>query len=87
LPDTSYYTNSCEYFFFLTGKQCRHLILDESAYEPGGEVYQAVREGSLIAFTPGFGTTPPGIQNYLHDLELIDVECFYEFYRISEAGN
>lgn len=87
LPDACFYTNNCEYFFFLTGQRCRHLILETEAYQPGGEVYQAVREGDIIAFTPGFGTEPPGIWSYLNNLEHIDSGCYLEFYRYSENGD
>ncbi len=85
LPQVSFLTNNCEYFYFMTGKTCRHLSLDEAAYQPGGEVYQAVQEGNIIAFTPGFGTEPPGIETFLSTLDDLGYSCYLEFYQLQNS--
>ena len=86
LPEVSFYTNSCEYFFFLTGVRCRHLPLDREAYLPGGEVYQAVENGDIIAYNREFGTTPPGIHKLINNLDLLESACHLEFFWLSESN-
>ncbi|MDY6872428.1 MAG: hypothetical protein SVR81_00460 [Chloroflexota bacterium] len=84
LPDTHFLTNNCEYFFFMTGKLCQHLSLDANAYLEDGVVTQALREGGIIAYTWGFGSNPPGISDYLTELNPLGEACFLNFY--SEPG-
>lgn len=83
-PGVSYYTNSCEYFYYLTGVRCRHLPLDKQAYIPEGEVYQAVENGDIIAYNPEFGTNPPGIQQLIRNLELLESACYLDFFWLPE---
>jgi hypothetical protein len=80
LPDTHFLTNNCEYFFFMTGKTCQHLSLEADAYLEDGAVTQALRGGSIIAYTWGFGTEPPGISTYLSELNPLGEACFFNFY-------
>ncbi|MCB2209485.1 hypothetical protein KQH62_01210 [bacterium] len=86
LPDTHFLTNSCEYFFFMTGQRCQHLSLDADAYLEDGAVTQALREGSIIAYTWGFGTEPPGISTYLSELNPLGEACFFNFYGETGGG-
>lgn len=80
LPDVEFYSNRCEYFYFLTGKQCHPLSFDRETYSPGGRIYQATRSGDVIAFTRGFGSDPPGIRRFLSDLDLINSACYISFF-------
>jgi Ca2+/Na+ antiporter len=82
LPQVSFLTNNCEYFYFMTGKPCQHLRLYESAYQPGGENYQSVHNGNIIAYAQGFGTEPPGIDAYLANLDDLGYACYMEFYQL-----
>jgi hypothetical protein len=84
LPDTHFLTNNCEYFFFMTGVPCQHLNLEAEAYLDDGAVTQALQKGSIIAYTRGFGTQPPGIRAYLGKLDPLGEACFLNFY--SEPG-
>jgi hypothetical protein len=77
----TYYTNNCEYFYFMTNQQCYPLTFDQTAYEPGGDVYQAMEQGSVIAISEGFGSNPPGIQKFLNQLNNFDSACYLTFYR------
>jgi hypothetical protein len=77
----SFYTNNCEYLYHMTNRRCRHLPLEETAYLPDGEVFQAVMSGDVIAFVRGFGTDPPGIENLLADIDHFDSACYFQFYR------
>jgi hypothetical protein len=81
ISTTTYYTNNCEYFYFMTNQQCYPLTFDQTAYEPGGEVYQALEQGSVIANSEGFGSNPPGIQKFLNQLHNFDSACYLTFYR------
>lgn len=83
-PDQSFYTNNCEYFYYLTGRTCRHLTLTADAYTKDGEIYQAVEQGSLIAYASGFGTTPPGIWRLTKDLTVLGQGCYLRFYQWPE---
>lgn len=81
---TSYYTNNCEYFYFMTNQQCYPLTFDQTAYEPGGDVYQALEQGSVIAISEGFGSNPPEIIKFLNELHSFDSACYLTFYRWQE---
>lgn len=81
IPDVTFFTNNCEYFYFMTGQQCRHMIFDTDAYQPGGEIYQALKAGDIIAFTEGFGSNPPGVQPFLQGLDQFASSCYLNFYR------
>ncbi len=81
LPNINYYSNRCEYFYFVTGRQCKHLDFDQSAYSQDGEISQAIETGEIIAFTQGFGSNPPGIFSFLTTLEQFDRACYISFYR------
>lgn len=85
-PEVSFYTNSCEYFYYLTGVWCRHLPLYRQAYIMGGEVYQAVENGDIIAYNPEFGTTPTGIQQLINNLDLLKSACYLEFFWLPETN-
>ncbi len=85
LPQVSFLTNNCEYFYFMTGKPCQHLRLYESAYQPGGENYQSLQEGNIIAYTLGFGTKPPDIDAFLANLEDLGYSCYFEFYQLPSS--
>jgi hypothetical protein len=80
-PENSIYTNNCEYFFFTTGRQCRHLPSDGNLSQPNSEIYQAVKAGDWVAFSEEFGTNPPGIDYFLGSLERFDSACYFDFYR------
>ena len=80
-PENSIYTNNCEYFFFTTGRQCRHLPSDGNLSQPNSEIYQAVKAGGWVAFSEEFGTNPPGIDYFLGSLERFDSACYFDFYR------
>jgi hypothetical protein len=80
LPDTHFLTNNCEYFFFMTGVPCQHLSLEADAYLDDGAVTEALQKGSIIAYTQGFGTQPPGIRAYLGKLDPLGEACFLNFY-------
>ena len=85
--DVSFYTNNCEYFYYLTGVRCRHLPLVEEAFKPGGEVYKAVEEGDFIAYSTSFGSSPSGINILLDNIEFMGSACYFEFYRQSNQSN
>ena len=80
-PNLNYYSNRCEYFYFITGRQCKHLSYDLDAYTQEGEINQAIKSGDIIAFTQGFGSNPPGIFSFLSTLEQFDQACYVSFYR------
>ncbi len=84
--DPSYYTNNCEYFYYMTSIPCRHLPLEEKAYQAGGEVFQAVESGDMIAFAINFGTNPPGMRPFLEELDRFNEGCYLEFYRWPSSG-
>ncbi len=84
--ETSFYTNNCEYFYFMTGLLCKHLPLDESAYQLNSELYQNVESGDMVVFVDEFGTNPPGIEDFLADLTSFDEACYFKFYRLSEIN-
>jgi hypothetical protein len=85
--EVSFYTNNCEYFYYLTGVRCRHLPLVEEAFKPGGEVYSAVEQGNIIVYSPGFGSSPTGIHVLLDNIEFMGSACYFEFYRQSRQAN
>jgi hypothetical protein len=85
--DPSYYTNNCEYFYYMTGIPCRHLPLEAEAYQNNGEVYQAIVSGDLIAYAVNFGTNPPGVKPFLEELIRFDTGCYLEFYRWPSQGD
>ena len=81
LPDVAFYTNNCEYFYFMTGERCLNLAFNQAAYQPSGEIHQAMQSGAMIAFSEGFGSNPIGIEVFLGDLTRIDTVCYLSFYR------
>jgi len=80
-PDVSFYSNSCEYFYFITGQQCKYLTYEDALYQPGGEIYLAVKAGDMIAYTEMFGSSPPGARSFLQDMTLSESACYIDFYR------
>ncbi len=85
--DPSYYTNNCEYFYYMTGLRCRHLLLESEVYQTEGEIYQAVKSGDVIAYAINFGTNPPGIRPFLEELDRFETGCYMEFYRWPGLGD
>ncbi len=79
--DQNIYTNNCEYFYFLSGHQCLHLSMTAEDYQPGGEIYQDILEGDLIAYSESSGFEPPGLADLLSELEQYQSGCFFSFYR------
>lgn len=75
------FTNNCEYFYFMTGQRCRILVMDENAYRSGGEIYQAVKNGAIVTMSEGFGSNPPGVQDFLRKLDRFDSGCYLNFYQ------
>jgi len=85
--EPSYYTNNCEYFYYMTGIRCIHLPLEAEAYQTDGEVYHAVKSGDVIAYAINFGTNPSGIRPFLEELDRFDTGCYLEFYRWPSQGD
>ncbi len=83
-PDRSFYSNSCEYFYFLTDRPCRYLPYEKERYQPGGEIYEALKAGDWIVFTEEFGTDPPGVRSLIHNLTHFDSACYLDFYHWPE---
>ncbi len=81
LPEKSYYTNNCEYFYFMTGLQCHNLVREVGAYAAGGETFQAVKDGAFVTLSDGFGTELPVAQAFIEQLEYFDSGCYLNFYR------
>ena len=80
-PDSAYYTNNCEYFYFMTGLKCRSLVHDKSAYAAGGDIYQAVKDGAFVSLSDGFGTDFPAAEAFIEQLDYLDSGCYLNFYR------
>jgi len=80
-PEAAIFTNNCEYFYFMTGQGCRILTHDENTYHSGGEIYQAVNNGALVAMSEGFGSNPSGVQAFLGELNHFNSGCYLDFYR------
>ncbi|MEA3327736.1 MAG: hypothetical protein U9R53_10620 [Chloroflexota bacterium] len=80
-PEVSIFTNNCEYFYFMTGQRCRILAMDENAYRSDGEIYQAVKNGAIVTMSEGFGSNPPGVQDFLRKLDRFDSGCYLNFYQ------
>ncbi len=81
MPGVAFYANTCEYYYFLTNQQCHRLSFDVNAYAPGGDIYQAVKEGAVIAIADGFGSNPPGIGILLNQMDNFTYTCYLHFYR------
>jgi hypothetical protein len=79
--DHNIYSNNCEYFFFISGRQCLFLSMDVEDYQPGGEIYEDVMQGDWIAYITSSGYEPPGINALLNDLDLVDSGCYLDFYK------
>jgi hypothetical protein len=85
LPEeNAIYTNNCEFFFFLSGQRCLHLSMTTEDFQPGGEIYQDVQNGDVIAYSGTSGFEPPGIAPFLESLELYQTGCYFQFYRWPE---
>jgi len=80
-PEKTFYTNNCEYFYFMTGLQCRNLTHDQNAYANGGEIYRTVKDGTIIVVSDGFGTSIPPAEAFLEELDYVDSACYLNFYR------
>jgi len=65
----------------MTGQRCRILVMDENAYRSGGEIYQAVKNGAIVTMSEGFGSNPPGVQDFLRKLDRFDSGCYLNFYQ------
>lgn len=81
MPNQAFFTNNCEYFYFMTGTQCHQLSFDQSDYEPGGSIYQSIRSGGVVSLSEGFGSSPHGVESLLVQLERFDSVCYLSFYR------
>lgn len=82
--DQDIYTNNCEFFFYLSGTRCLHLSMTAEDYQPGGVIYEDVREGDVIAYVTVSGFSPPGIQPMLKSLDAYQSGCYFTFYRWPE---
>ncbi len=79
--DANIYTNNCEFLFFTSGYRCIHLPQEPEAFQAGGDVFEAVREGDIIAYMISYGFEPPGIDPFLERLEMYQYGCMLKFYR------